>query len=135
MTPDQEDQQKLYRLHEESSNRQQQPIRIVEDYVAASPVGGRLAIEDQSRPEPESRPERPAPQDHSMRASDMDWSSGQCKRRSDNSGDCQESQAPPEPHVRQRDRKLPVGPLPERQRMLAQQRRLGRDDGSGKGPW
>jgi len=114
----------------QESARPLQPIREVD--VVRAP----LAIKDHSRSEPESRPERPAPQDHSMRASDMDWSSGQCKRRSDNSGDSQESQAPPEPpHVRQRDRKQPVGRLSERQRMLTQQRRLGRDDGSGKGPW
>jgi len=126
-TPDQETQQRLYRTHEETSNRQS-PIRAVEGHVTGTGDHTPLAIEDAAEPE------RATP-GTSMRASETDPLSGQRKRRADNDGDSQESQAPPEPHVRQCDRKQSVGPLSERQRMLAQQRRSARDDGSGKRPW
>jgi hypothetical protein len=135
--PSQEDQQKLYRLHEEGGDRDEEPIREAIGHVVD---GKPLALEDQGglKPAPEqeleSRPKRPAPQDHSMRASDMDLSSGQRKRRSDNSGDSQESQAPPEPHVRQQDRKPPVGPLSERQRQRLEQEKARRG-GEGKNPF
>jgi hypothetical protein len=113
-TPDQEEQQRLYRDHEEKSEqRQPSPIREAVGRVVGS--GDPLAIMD-------SEPElAPRPQDHSMQARDMDPSSG-----------LSESAEPP---IRQRDRPQPIGPLSERQQRLVQQRRSGRDDGSGKNPW
>ena len=121
-TPDQETQKQLYRLHDESSNRQQEPIRTVEGHVTVSHhVSGQLAIEDQIGPERESEPERPAPapQDHSMRASDMDPLSGVAM--------------PTEPPTPWRDRKPLAGPLSTRQRWLAEER--VRKGGEGKRPW
>ena len=127
--------------HEETSDRWP-VIREIEG--PAGPEGHQPASQaprlirhsdDFAPPEkPESARERVAQPGDSMRASDMDWSSGQRKRRSENDGDHQVSQAPPEPeHVRQRDKKPPVGPLSERQRQLAQER--ARRGGDGKRPF
>jgi hypothetical protein len=113
-TPDQEDQQQLYRDHEETSR---QPIRAVEGHVIDSNAHAPLAIE--APPELE----RAVP-GTSMRASDMDPSSGQ--RKSD--GDRQESQTPPE-HVRQRDRKQQAGPLSLKQSWLRQEKERRGGDG------
>jgi hypothetical protein len=84
-------------------------------------AGGQLAIEDERGPEPKSEPERPAsaPQDHSMRASDMDPLSGVAM--------------PTEPPTRWRDRKPLAGPLSTRQRWLAEER--VRKGGEGKQPF
>ena len=123
--PDQEEQQRLYLDHEETSDRQQQtPIREAVGRV----VGGneQLAIEDAVEPE------RVASGGTVMRASNMDWSSGQ-RKRFESGGDRQESQAPPEPeHVRQRDRKLPNGPPSLRQRLEQEKVRRA---GDGKMPF
>jgi hypothetical protein len=108
-TPDQETQQQLYRDHEEGSAREQQPVREAIGHV----VSGQLAIEDKSRSE------RPAPQDHSMCASDMDPSSGVAK-----------SEEPPTPRPAN---KPPAGPLSTKQRWLAEERRVR--GGQGKQPF
>ena len=112
MTPDQEDQQKLYRLHEESSDRQP-PIKGIEGHVTDSNDHHQLSIKDAAEPK------RQAPQEHSMRGSDMDPLSGVLKQ--------------PEPeHVRQRDRKQLAGPSSLRQRLEQEKARRG---GDGKMPF
>jgi hypothetical protein len=111
-TPDQEDQQQLYRIHEEKSDRQPEPIRTVEGHVTDSNDWHRLAIKDVAEPESPVGSES-----HSMRASDLDPLSG----------------APTEPeHVRQRDRKLAPGPPSERQWQRLEWEKT-RQGGEGKG--
>jgi hypothetical protein len=117
-SPDQSTQQDLYQRFHEKGHDRQSPIKEAIGHVTDSNDYHQLAIEDAPL-----EPGR-AIQGTSMRASDMDPSSGQ-------------PTAPPEPepHIRQRDRRTLTGPLSERQQQLAQQRRSGRDDGSGKRPW
>jgi hypothetical protein len=62
-TPNQEDQQKLYRLDEDGSDREQQPIREAVGRVVGH-TGGQLAIEDESTLKPAPEPE-PRQSDHS----------------------------------------------------------------------
>jgi hypothetical protein len=120
-TLDQDEQKQLYdRLEHESDSRQQEPIRTATGRVVGE--AGPMAIEDQSRLEPApGRPQRPqpSPQDHSMRASDMDPLSGVTM--------------PTEPPTPWRDRKPLAGPLSTRQRWLAEER--VRKGGEGKRPW
>jgi hypothetical protein len=132
-TPDQETQQRLYQIHEESSGRGSQPIKEATGRVAGDYAP--LAIEDKSRPEPAPEPKRPqpGPQDHSMRAGDMDWQSGQPKRPADGSGVSHEAPTESE-YVRQCDRKLIPGPPSERQRQRLEQEKARRG-GEGKVPF
>jgi hypothetical protein len=108
VTPDQETQQRLYRDHEESGDREEeQPIKEAVGHVVGKPLalvaGSGYVLE----PEP-TAPAAPPP------ASPI-------------------SQAPSEPeHVRQCDRKLPIGPLSERQRQRLEWERPRRG-GDGKG--
>ncbi len=107
-TPDHEDQQKLYHLHEESSDHhEEQPIKEAIGHVVGKP----LALEGGSgyvlEPEPTAPAAPPPPSPI--------------------------SQAPSEPeHVRQCDRKLPIGPPSERQRQRLEWERPRRG-GDGKG--
>jgi hypothetical protein len=107
-TPDQEDQQRLYQRHEEGrDHHEEQPIREAIGHVVGKP----LALEGGSgyvlEPEPTAAAAPPP-------ASPI-------------------SQAPSEPeHVRQCDRKLPIGPPSERQRQRLEQERARRG-GDGKG--
>jgi hypothetical protein len=127
-TPGHEDQQQLYQdLKQSSAQQEQPPVRSVEGHV----VSDQLAIEDQNRPEPETRPQRPSPQIHSMCASDMYPESGQPRKQSEGGS------APPGPpaaepeHVPWRDRKPVIGPLSTRQKWEADEKRRRGSDGKG----
>jgi hypothetical protein len=121
MTPDQETQQDIYRRYEESHGREQQPIKEAVGHATGDYAP--LAIEDETRPEPVPGPKRPqpAPQDHSMRASDIDPLSGTTKP----------TEPPPTPWC---DRKLQAGPPSERQRQRLEWERARRG-AEGKQPF
>jgi hypothetical protein len=106
-TPDQETQQQLYRDHEEGRDRRE-PVQEAIGRVVSPDL---LAIEDASEPTTAATV---------TRAGDVDPLSGQ---------------PAPSEHIRQRDRQLAPGPPSERQRMLAQDRRMGRSDGDRKNPF
>jgi hypothetical protein len=112
--PSQEDQQKLYRLHEEGSDHHKEPIREAIGHVVSKP----LALEggSESALEPE-RPPAPPPQD--MRASDTDPLSGVATEQN---------------HTRQCDRPQTIGPPSERQRARLEWERAHKG-GEGKQPF
>jgi hypothetical protein len=127
--PDQKTRQKLYHDLEEGGDRHNdEPVKEVVGRVVDEP----LALKEQGSPEHDNEPQRTSPQIHSMRASEMDWSSGQPKQPDDGGAP---PEAPTEPeHVRQCDRPQTIGPLSERQRARLEWEKARRG-GDGKQPW